>query len=283
MPRSAPTLRQPGADEMRARDKRQRQRVYDRQRGSAHKRGYDRRWSRYASGYLQRSPLCVQCAEEDVDRLAECVDHIRPVEWPDDPGFWDAANHQPLCWSCHSRKTVREDGGFRGRVLGPELVFPPDLRPSRPPLSLVCGPPGAGKSTWVRAQAGPDDEVIDLDAICAEVSGTARRGWPLDIKRRAMQRRNAMLRGLAESDAPRAWFIVTGGQGRARERWAKALGAGQIVLVVAQREECVRRIMADEDRAPVREGLVRAVDDWLAGWHCGLGERVVRTDQGVGG
>ncbi|WP_232338165.1 MULTISPECIES: HNH endonuclease [Bordetella] len=26
--------------------------------------------------------------------------------------FWDTSNWQGLCWSCHSIKTAREDGGF---------------------------------------------------------------------------------------------------------------------------------------------------------------------------
>jgi len=283
MPRAAPTLRLPGAGEIRARDKRQRQRKLDKARGSAHARGYTRKWARYASGYLLRHPLCVECAEHERDQLAECVDHVQPVSGPDDPGFWDEANHQPLCWSCHSRKTAREDGGFRGRVFTPELVFPSDLRPSRPVLTLVCGPPGAGKTTWVGAQAWDGDVVIDLDEITADIAGSRVRDWSIEARRRAMMRRNRMLRALADSDARAAWFIVTGGQRRVRERWAQALGARQVVLVVAEREVCAARIMADADRAPVAESLVGAVDGWLAGWSAGLGERVVRTDAGEGG
>ncbi|WP_144469068.1 HNH endonuclease signature motif containing protein, partial [Bacillus pumilus] len=26
--------------------------------------------------------------------------------------FWDSSNWQPLCASCHNRKTAKEDGGF---------------------------------------------------------------------------------------------------------------------------------------------------------------------------
>ncbi|MFR3634507.1 MAG: HNH endonuclease [Sutterella sp.] len=26
--------------------------------------------------------------------------------------FWDQSNWQPLCHTCHSKKTAREDGGF---------------------------------------------------------------------------------------------------------------------------------------------------------------------------
>lgn len=37
-------------------------------------------------------------------------------------------------------------------------------------LYLVVGPPAAGKSTWVREQAGPGDITIDYDAIAAVLS-----------------------------------------------------------------------------------------------------------------
>lgn len=37
---------------------------------------------------------------------AEHVDHIIPVNQGGD--FWDAMNHQSLCASCHSAKTMRE-------------------------------------------------------------------------------------------------------------------------------------------------------------------------------
>jgi len=86
------------------------QRQYDRQRGSAAKRGYDGKWRRYRAAYLARNPVCVHCGD-----VAEAVDHIQPVSGPDDPKFFEPENHQALCASCHSRKTASEDGGFTGR------------------------------------------------------------------------------------------------------------------------------------------------------------------------
>jgi len=43
--------------------------------------------------------------------LATEVDHIVPHK-EDYALFWDPTNWQGLCKSDHSRKTVREDGGF---------------------------------------------------------------------------------------------------------------------------------------------------------------------------
>lgn len=79
-------------------------------RPAAHLRGYDSRWSRYRSRYLRRHPLCSTC-----NRPANVVDHIRPVSGPEDPGFYDEENHQPLCTRCHAVKTAadKRDGTTR--------------------------------------------------------------------------------------------------------------------------------------------------------------------------
>lgn len=92
---------------------------YDRARGSSSQRGYTSRWQRYSRSFRKANPLCVNCSAQGLIRPSEHVDHIKAVSGADDPLFWDKSNHQALCQSCHSRKTIREDGGFgsgrRGR------------------------------------------------------------------------------------------------------------------------------------------------------------------------
>lgn len=90
-------------------------------RGNATDRGYGHRWTLYSRAYRKTNPYCVRCAMEGRQALAELVDHITPVQGPTDPRFWDRANHQGLCWSCHSRKTATEDKG-RTRKAVPRRV-----------------------------------------------------------------------------------------------------------------------------------------------------------------
>ena len=81
-------------------------------RPSSSQRGYDARWRRARLRHLKANPLCVHCLRDGRSVAAHQVDHIDAVDGPLDPKFWDATNWQSLCDSCHSKKTVAEDGGF---------------------------------------------------------------------------------------------------------------------------------------------------------------------------
>ena len=92
--------------------KKQERKRHDERRGSSASRGYSFRWQRYRVGFLRANPLCVRCEAVGKLKPSTDVDHIVAVSGPDDPLFWDPSNHQALCHSCHSRKTVMEDGGL---------------------------------------------------------------------------------------------------------------------------------------------------------------------------
>lgn len=79
---------------------------YDKERGSAAKRGYGRRWQTYTERFL-RQPENAFCAC-GCGGLATEVDHITPINGPDDPLFWKRSNHQGLTHECHSRKTAED-------------------------------------------------------------------------------------------------------------------------------------------------------------------------------
>jgi 5-methylcytosine-specific restriction protein A len=91
--------------------KRQRQREYDQQRGSAASRGYGARWRKLRRMVLRRHPLCADPYGVHAERgevvEATDVDHILSKR----EGGADAfENLQALCHACHSRKTTEQDG-----------------------------------------------------------------------------------------------------------------------------------------------------------------------------
>lgn len=86
-------------------------------RGTAHERGYGARWQKARDLFISQHPLCAACERRGVLASATDVDHITPHKG-DYMLFWDRANWQSLCHSCHARKTAQEDGGFgnKGRI-----------------------------------------------------------------------------------------------------------------------------------------------------------------------
>lgn len=82
----------------------------DRERGTAHQRGYDAEWERERTKYLEEHPLCVDHKRRGFIEVATVVDHIIPHKG-DKALFWDKNNWQSLCESCHNRKTATEDKG----------------------------------------------------------------------------------------------------------------------------------------------------------------------------
>ena len=50
----------------------------ERQRLTAHQRGYDTRWARARAAYLVKHPLCVMCSKLGRVEPATVVDHIEP-------------------------------------------------------------------------------------------------------------------------------------------------------------------------------------------------------------
>jgi 5-methylcytosine-specific restriction enzyme A len=68
---------------------------------------YGRRWGKMRQRFLADHPFCVRCAEQNTRQLATEADHIIPHDGRASL-MWDVTNLQPLCKSCHSRKTLSE-------------------------------------------------------------------------------------------------------------------------------------------------------------------------------
>lgn len=93
----------------------ERKAIVDSRRGSSASRGYDHRWRNARVRFLRVHPLCENCSRIDAPVAATVVDHKTPHRG-DQYLFWNENNWQALCASCHSRKTVLEDGGFGNKT-----------------------------------------------------------------------------------------------------------------------------------------------------------------------
>jgi 5-methylcytosine-specific restriction protein A len=98
-----PALVQVGKCPEHSKDNRQ----YDKRRGSSTERGYGARHQRIREVVRREEPLCRECLSNNITTASSEMDHI-------DGNSMNTRrdNLQMLCKTCHSRKTIREQGGF---------------------------------------------------------------------------------------------------------------------------------------------------------------------------
>ena len=94
-------------------------RSIDTVRGNANARGYGHRWRKARLAFIRHNPLCVGYDERG-NHVASCngfareVDHLIPVDGPNDPRFWMDELWRARSKPCHSRKTMMELNGQNG-------------------------------------------------------------------------------------------------------------------------------------------------------------------------
>lgn len=201
---------------------------------------------------LAYEPLCRHCKERGIVRAATVPDHIVPLAFG---GEEAEHNIQCLCDQCHAIKTAYESAGEAGADTHPEW-----LKPSAISLTIVCGPPCSGKTTYVEQHAGAKDLVIDFDTIARNIDPNYfhwRDNSNATLWRRTLRTRNELLGSLSRLASGKAWFIVSAPTQTEREWWCKMLD-GEVILLNPGADECKRR--AVQRGTP---NAVNGVDKWF--------------------
>lgn len=134
-------------------------------------------------------------------------------------------------------------------------------------LWLVCGPPGAGKSTWARKHAGPDDLVLDPNETQARLSlpdalapNTGRHATKISADELGRMRE-------ANGKVPKIFLIRCAPRAETRAAWLAALGPrARLHLIVPAHSTVLRRIWADTRHPHRRAERVQAAANWYASY-----------------
>ncbi len=204
---------------------------------------------------LHRHPLCVACKLAGRVRLSTVADHVVPLD-PKNPsqGDWHLKNGQGLCVDCHAVKTASEQ-------LGSYIPIAPVIGQR---LTIVCGPPWAGKNTYVRRHARHNDVVIDLDKIKTP-------GMTLSA---AFKRRDAILANASGNPAGRVWLIIGAPLLGQREAMRRGLQPGEVVVLETPATVCKRRAQDD----PRGGRLLAAIEQWWLGYTSDDRDTRINTD-----
>jgi hypothetical protein len=150
-------------------------------------------WQRLRRVVLERDGHVCRIQGPNCTTVATQVDHITPVELG---GAWfDLDNLRAACRRCNV------GAGNQQRL---------EAWRTGPHITLVYGPPGAGKSTWVQQHAQPGDLIVDYDLIGTAL-GSPDRATHQRMHAAINAARNAVLNQIrkAEHGATAVWIVST--------------------------------------------------------------------------
>lgn len=234
----------------------QRFRAYDDRRGSSTARGYDSSWYKFLDSYrrgvdipdedpqwaekITARNVCVcGCGE----RSALEFDHIIPLEHGG--ARLDPANIQPMCRRSHASKTAADKQKYaRGQLNN---------------ITLVCGPPCSGKTTYVREHMQSGDLVIDLDAILQALSfADDPHAQQASLLPFAWQARDAVLDRLAaRPDRPQHTWIIDSAASQSRRLAITQRFSAAVVCIDTARDVCLERAAQRPDPTTTIEAINR--------------------------
>jgi predicted kinase/5-methylcytosine-specific restriction endonuclease McrA len=193
-------------------------------------------------------------------------DHIVPHDG-DARLFWARSNLQCVSKRWHDQVKQAREKAHR------KAAFMPEWMPrAQRPVTLIFGPPFAGKSTLARNRARAFAPIIELDACAEIVSGHKGRDW--DRERwlnAALFLRNMQLAELAERPSQvRAFVTMTEPRAQRRAWWEAKLGADEVIVIATPLEVLEERASGDRKR-------LAAGADWWRLYRHRDGETVLAT------
>lgn len=130
-------------------------------------------------------------------------------------------------------------------------------------VAIVCGPPCAGKSTWVAQHAGPNDTVLDVDVL-AKLCGSDRNHGH---EGRFYGKANTEFWALCEqvrTSTVTAWVIRGAPEPERRRKLAEACGATRTIVLLPPRDVLYARALErDAAVSGTAVDTMRAITNWF--------------------
>lgn len=128
-------------------------------------------------------------------------------------------------------------------------------------ITVVCGPPGSGKTTYVKKQMRWGDLIVDLDTILAAISGLDVYEKPETLLSLSLDVKDFLIERSRRGPFANAWIISGAPKIRERDKYRFQLNA-KIVVLETSYFECWRRIANDPRRKQKAQQWEPLIKKW---------------------
>lgn len=207
-----------------------------------------------ADGYVH----CAQCGKPILKKYDLIIHHKNELS---EDNVNDATvalnpdNVECVHFRCHNQ--IHERFGFNKTST---FTSAPKKR-----VYIVYGSPCAGKSTWVREIAEPEDLIVDMDSIWQMVSVNDRYDKPAALRSVVFELRDKLYDIVKYRSGKwhNAYVIVGGPLKGDRERLIQRIGADECVFIDTEKNECIKRVLNRDVNEDVKESWIRYINEWF--------------------
>lgn len=128
-------------------------------------------------------------------------------------------------------------------------------------IRLICGPPGSGKTTYVKECAQRGDLIVDLDTFYQALSGLEWYDKPQPLLKYVLAARDGALDELAKSPMVDAWIIGELPMKAERDGYRARFDA-EVTVLETPMVDCLLRIGEDERRSEQLGEWMPRVQSW---------------------
>lgn len=197
----------------------------------------------------ERGNRCAHC-NKNIPRSKDLIGHhiteLTPENVHDRSISLNPDKIEIICFDCHNKEHKRFGYQSERRVY------------------IVYGPPMSGKSTFVRENIGRGDIVVDMDQLYSAVSMLPYYDKPDNLFSNVIGIHNQLIDNIKTRHGKwgDAWVIGGYADKYKRNKLADDLGA-ELIFCDVSKEECLRRLEADEDRQYRKDEWQGYIDKWF--------------------
>jgi 5-methylcytosine-specific restriction endonuclease McrA len=195
------------------------------------------RWQVTRFLVLQHDLLCRSCGNQASTQVDHVVSARTVLEELGEDEFFNPKRCQGLCASCHSRKTAFECWGWTAS--GETAITAADLGDNCTNVTVVCGLPGVGKSSYVASHAQEGDLAWDWDAEMLLATGREMHSSSLNGTLQSMLVQRDSFVHKARWSSRKAWIIINN-RDAALTKLLEGAGASVVLLEIDETERLQR-------------------------------------------